>query len=218
MSLKGVVQAACPAGCAASEQEVWSFVRGDVDAELRETLLAGDLNLVRCPECSAIFYAEVPLVYMDSRAALVAFVFPESYRAEEGRWRLQMNEDYEKLRGVFGDALPIEDVPEIFFGMEPLREVLCADDALEDEVLVARHVAEGLGCRMRPVQRAYARTRGLPRVLPSRPWKPGEPFDREGTVAALRALLEANDRLENYRRWLAVVETEGVPPAAREEA
>lgn len=212
MSFKGAVRARCPKGCEESDYEVWSFVRGDQDEDLRESALAGDLNLVRCAECAQVFFPEAPFVYYDLRAELIAFVFPESYRGDEVRWRAKMREDYEQMRASMGEELKSMGEPLVLFGLSELGALLRADDDLEDEVQVARYAAEKLGYRMRPVLRGHARARGLPRMLPSKEWKEGAPFELAALVKALKALLKSNDKLSGYQGWLKELEKAGVPP------
>lgn len=209
MSFKGVVEAACP-GCKESEEiEVWSFVRGDMDPELRETLLVGELNLVICEHCGEPFLAEATVIYLDEDAGLLAFIFPEAYRGDEARWRSKMKEDFATLRSALPDLRLGE--PQILFGFEELRETLRADDAMADEVEVARFFEEKLGFAPLSVDRAFARARNLPWDLPL---GRGKPFTRENALEALRALLGANDKLEGYRRWIGYFESsKELPPA-----
>ncbi|MBI5243072.1 MAG: hypothetical protein HY922_05210 [Elusimicrobia bacterium] len=214
MSFRGAITARCPEGCEESDYEVWSFIRGDLDEPLRESLMAGDINIVRCPECGNVFRPEATVVYYDPRAEVMAFIFPESYRSDEARWRAKMHEDFEQIRGALEADGPISEEPLMFFGAEELGKILQADDDLEDEVRVARYVCEGLGYRMRPVLRSFARGRSLPRMLPSREWKEGEPFSLKETLKALRALLGKNNRLSGYKRWLSELESAKEPPPA----
>ena len=212
MSFKGAVTARCPKGCEESDFDVWSFIRGDIDDDLRLSLLAGDLNLVRCLQCGEVFRPEATVLYCDVRAGVFACVFPESYQQEEPRWRAKMHGDFEQMRSALGAEMPLDEEPLVFFGAEGLRRILQADDDLEDEVQVARYFCERLGYRMRPVLRSFARARNLPRMLPSREWKEGAPFSLEETVKALETLLKENDALEGYKRWLAELGTAKEPP------
>jgi len=211
MSIKGLADVRCPGGCENEPAEVWSFVRGDEDPELRETLLAGELNLLLCERCGRPFYAETVVVYLDEAARLLAFIFPESYRADEARWRGKMGEDFARLRAALPKAALEE--PRIIFGFEEIRRILADDDEMGDEVDVARFFCGKLGLDVRAVDRAFARARALPWELPS---GRGKPSSRENIMGALKALLKANDRLEGYRRWLEHFEAgQEVPPEPR---
>src|SRR5262245_21543253 len=118
MSFLGKVQARCPKGCEPWDAEIWSFVNGGKDEPLRETLLAGDLNLVVCPECSTMFYPEATVIYYDAPAEILAFVLPEAYKSEEPRWRAKMEEDYSQMKKILGDDGAASLEPKIYFGMD----------------------------------------------------------------------------------------------------
>jgi hypothetical protein len=210
MSIKGVVEVRCPKGCEAEEIEVWSFVRGDQDAELRETLLVGELNLVLCAKCGSAFYADATVIYLDEEAQLLAFIFPESYKADEARWRAKMAEDFSQLKAAM-PGLRLEE-PRLFFGFDEIRELLRVDDEMSDEVEVARAFMKQLGLASWTMDRAFARARRLPWDVPL---IKGKPFSRENALQGLKTLLKANDRLEAYRRLAELLEaaTEQ-PPAA----
>jgi hypothetical protein len=176
-----------------------------LDESLRESVLAGDFNLVRCPECEAVFYLETTIVYHDPPAGLTAFVFPESYAADEARWRGKMKEDHGRMTESLGLIL---GEPVLLFGLEALRDLLSGEDGLEDEVRVAGHFCSRLGLAMRPVDRAFARERKLPRLVP---FMPGKASAQSG-LAALGLLLEADSALEGYRRWEGELRARGLPP------
>lgn len=215
MAIKGMITAECPAGCEPVEAEVWSFVRGDVDEALRESLLAGDLNLLVCEDCGTVFMPKASVVYFDPEEDLLAFIFPESYRKEEARWREKMHVDFEEMKGVIGGSKPPSE-PIIYFGMEEAAQGMQAERDLEDEVRIAAALASELGLSIYPVDRSYARGRGLPRVLPCSAAPEGKDPTREDALKGLLVLLKANDRLAGFRRWLPHLgKVEGLPPRAR---
>ncbi len=215
MAIKGTVKAKCPAGCEPVEAEVWSFVRGDVDFALRESLLAGDLNLLTCEDCGKVFIPEASVVYFDPNAELLVFIFPESYREEEARWRKKMQTDYEQMKGVIGGGNPPGD-PILYFGMEEASRGMRAEEDLEDEVRVAAVLCSELDLSVYPVDRAYSRSRDLPRILPCSPAPGDRDLSREDALKGLMVLLKSNERLKGFRRWLSHLgESEGLPPRAR---
>ncbi|MFH2204246.1 MAG: CpXC domain-containing protein [Elusimicrobiota bacterium] len=218
MAIKGLVSAQCPGkGCESVEVEVWSYIRGDRDAALRESLLAGDLNFVRCETCGSMFSPEATVVYYDPSRMLLAFIFPESYRGEEERWRGKMSEDYSKMRSILGTEVLTAGEPLLFFGLAEASRQMNDEEDLEDEVKVAEYLCGELGLKVRSVERSYARLRDLPRILPyAPPAKSGEAA-REDVLAGLMRLLKANDRLAGFRRWLALLgESDVLPPVGRE--
>lgn len=196
MSFLGKVQARCPKGCQPRDVEIWSFINGGADSSLRESLLAGDLNLVSCEECGAIFYPEATVVYYDAAAKFLAFAFPESYRHEEALWRKKMEEDYTAMRQILPGTSPAAIEPQIYFGIDSLQRQLQAEEDLAAEVEIAKLLSRDMKLALYSVERSFARSRNLPWLLPCR-----RSASWASAMEGLRSLLKANDRLEGYRRW-----------------
>jgi hypothetical protein len=227
MSFLGKVQARCPNGCRPRDVEIWSFIDGGRDGSLRESLLAGDLNLVSCEECGKVFYPEATVIYYDAAAKMLAFVFPESYRSEETLWREKMREDYAQMKKILpgknpaapgaGDApgtagaehdLPAVLEPRIYFGIDPLRQQLQVEEDLEAEVEIAELLSRDMELTLYPVDRSFARSQDLPWLLPCR-----GPASPASAAEGLKSLLKANDRLAGYRRWQkALASLRTMPP------
>ncbi|MFH1724100.1 MAG: CpXC domain-containing protein [Elusimicrobiota bacterium] len=218
MSFRGAIEARCPNGCGPAMTEVWSFVRGDVDEALRDSLLAGELNLLLCERCGQPFYPETTVVYFDARTELVAFVFPESHRKDADRWRRKMREDFAEMRRVLATRMPLKAEPLSFFGFDEIRALLQAEDDLEDEVMVAEFLCRELELAAYQVDRTFARLRHLPRIMPyagAPPSARGRAFSRDAARSGLDALLKANGRLRAFRRWIEFLKTSTeAPPAA----
>ncbi len=213
MSFKGVIEARCPRGCESFETEIWSFIHGRRSPELRETAQAGELNLLLCPGCGAAFFAEAAYVYFEPEDGIIAFVFPESHRAEEPRWRGKMRDDFAALKKVMGEKMPIDIEPEVFFGPDGLAELLEARDRLAEEVEVMAAVAGGLGLALYRVPPVFSRRQGVPALLPH--IAGAQALTREGLIAGLERLLAANDRLTTYRGFLDSLRASpkaGLPP------
>src|ERR1700757_1522673 len=120
MSLKGRIEAKCPNGCEPFDAELYSFIRGDTDPDLRLALKARECNLLLCDECEKPFFPEEPYIYYEPRAELLAFGFPESFRPKEKFWREKMGADFEEMRKALGPAFPLTVEPVIFFGVDAL--------------------------------------------------------------------------------------------------
>lgn len=200
MSLKGQIQAQCPKSeCDSFDTEVWSFVRGDQDETLREAMLAGELNLLVCPECQGLFRADSTVVYCDPKSDLLAFVFPKSFEAEQDKWRAKMQEDFVQMRKMLSDDMPLKSEPLMYFGMEDFIAFLQEEQDIDDEVRIAQFMIPELGLLARPVNGAFARINKLPRILPA---VKKTAAARQAAIEGLKILLNANDRLGGYRRWL----------------
>lgn len=215
MSFKGTAEVQCPNGCQPFEVHVWSMIRLDKNPELRELLLAGELNLLVCRHCHRHFYYDQTVVIHDPRVELLAFVFPSYSRSESDRWKAKMDDDYAQLqKGLGPDALDYP--PRIFFGLEDLRELLEKEDDVADEVEIARHLARTLRLELYPVKASYARDHDMPMLLPC---LPAAPDTRTGILDGLARMLEENPYLVHYQRAMLELKekkpSESLPPAAR---
>src|SRR4051812_24462663 len=201
MSFKGQIEARCPKGCEPFTTEVWSFIRGDQSPELRDAILWRECNLILCETCSLAFFPENAYIYYEPPAELLAFVFPESYRAKEAFWRAKMHEDFVAVKQTLGKVISIDQEPEIFFGHEELAELLEKEDYRGEEREVMEALAGELGLSLYQVSPSFSRERGVPRSLPFLAGKKGAKADRAAVVAGLEKLLAANDRLREYQSY-----------------
>lgn len=209
MSFKATVDAKCPNDCESVETEVWSFVRGDKDENLRDRILVGELNMVLCEECHTHFSPDATLVYLDARVELLAFAFPKSYEKNADKWRSKMKEDYAQMREAFDEDLPNNLEPMCLFGLDALKELLIEEDSLEDEVLVAEHYCSELSLPVVKIGRGFARQRHLPRIVPV---KGKNEFSRDQAKLGVTALLKANDKLVAFKRWLEFCDSDEPDP------
>ncbi len=215
MAFKGLIEAVCPKGCEPFETEVWSFVRGDKDAELREILVAQELNLLLCPQCGTAFFPEAPVVYLDSAAELLAFVFPASYREREEYWRDKMGDDFAAMRQALGERALVDMEPRIFFGFEELSRLLEEDDYQGEEREVMEFIARDLGLSLYSVSPSYARNNRIPSSLPFVPGSAGATL--ASVAAGLEKLLGVNAHLESYGAFFEALRRgrhKKLPPSA----
>ena len=212
MSFQGAIEVQCPSGCEAFTAEVWSYIRGDDDSALRMAVLARECNLLLCSQCGIPFFPEASYVYAEPKFELLAFVFPESYREREGYWREKMAEDFRAMRSALGEKMPIDLVPDVFFGPEGLAELLEREDLRGAEQAVLEHYARDLGLELYRVGSRWTRERGLPRAWPYAGARP----TRDALIVGLEKALAANDRLSACARALEALRAPGatVPPSA----
>lgn len=211
MSFQGQVETQCPDGCEPFDTPIWSFVHGGNSPDLREAVKAAECNLLLCPSCSKPFHPIVPWIYYEPAAEILAFVFPETYRAEADKWRDKMNADFETMRGALGDALPVGFAPTVYFGQAELSEVLEGEDWRAEEREVMEHYARELGLNLYLVSRSHARDLAVPSVLPF----VGAKATRASVLAGIAKLIAANDRLAAWSDFAAKLEknpSAGLPP------
>ncbi len=215
MSFKGEVEAKCPNGCEPFSTEVWSFIRGDRDPELRERVMWRECNLIICPHCSAAFVPTAPYVYFEPKAELLAFVFPESFREREDFWRKKMSEDYLQMRQTLGEEMKVELEPQLFFGPEGLAKLLEDEDYRDEEREVMEMIARELGLSVYAISARFARERGVPSALPYAA-RQGQAVSKSDIVAGLEKLLASNDRLTGCQKALEALRDpkQELPPAS----
>ncbi|MBI3550986.1 MAG: hypothetical protein HY077_00585 [Elusimicrobia bacterium] len=214
MSLRGRIEAKCPKGCEPFDAELYSFIRGDTDPDLRLQVKARECNLLICDECEKPFFPEEPYIYFEPAAELLAFVFPESFRPNERYWREKMHADFEEMRKVLGAEFPLTVEPIIFFGVDGLAELLDFEDFRGEEREVMEWIAKDLGLSLYRVSPRYARDNDVPGSLPFSANGSRAAATRQGVIAGLEKLLAANDRLGAYRRYFDDLKSSkaGLPP------
>lgn len=215
MSFQGEIEARCPACSEPFETPVWSLVSGS-DETLRNQVKARECNLLLCPQCGEAFIPDVSWIYFEPEAELLAFVFPESWRPDEKKWREKMSADFSQMRKALGGRLAADVEPAVFFGQEGLGELLDKEDWRVDERDVMEVYAKELGLSVYKASPNWARAHGAPSEFP---YKGNGKPTRASLIAGMKALVEANDALTAWADFLAAYEKDEAaavpPPAAR---
>lgn len=207
-SIKGEGGAACPNGCEPFEAEYWTLVRGDKDAELKEALLGGELNLISCPSCGEFFYHDRDIVYFDPTKELLAFVSPKADKKNFDEIKKKMQKDFDFLRKNLAE-MNITYSPFYLAGMEELKSLLEYDDysSCQSEVIAASAAQQGF--KIVPLSPADARVKGYPLYLPVA----GDKYDSASVIKAAEALLAANPALTLLSALIKDLKSGKEPPA-----
>ncbi|MEI8217981.1 MAG: CpXC domain-containing protein [Elusimicrobiota bacterium] len=196
MSSRNLEQIECACG-EQFEAELWTSISVMEDPELKESLDAGEINVVCCPACSKIFYVEHFLLYHDSKNELLAFVYPPSFVDQKKQLTQKMNTDIDNaLVGLDADQ-KFSYRPILVFGLDALIEIIHADDQWEDELAILEFLSEELHFSVISLHPAQARRNDLPRLLPSVPVAGGN--RRASVLAGLELLLGHNELLSHFR-------------------
>src|SRR5438067_1125064 len=122
MSLTAIEEIRCPCG-EAFESELYQSVSAGDEPDLKDQILAGEFNMVRCPACSQLLYGERFVLYHDSAQELMAFIYPVGMQDKKAEIEKEMAQTYAKLRAEANPgALHYE--PNLLFGMDRLCEML----------------------------------------------------------------------------------------------
>lgn len=188
-----VTCAACGEPFAAA---LWSSINVREHPALQEEILAGQLNVVDCPRCGRIVYAERFVLYHDPDAELMAFVYPKDYEADADKWRGKTAEDFAVAQASMQEKERLPYRPLTLFGLDALVALIQEEQEKVDQGDILEALAPSLPLEFRRLRRSLARAHGLPAALPLSKDREKNADDRlrEG----LKVLLEANDRLKVY--------------------
>ena len=195
MAISNKQEITCPCGYA-FEAELLSAISVSENPELKEALLAGEINLVECPHCGEMFYAENFILYHDRANELIAFVYPLSFQNHAARCNETMQKDFKTAVAAFGEDEKINYEPLLIFGIEDLVLMLKNEQDIEDEEMILTHTAKKLGLETVSIAASLARKIGLPKVFPV--LKNKKEFSAESIIPALKIFVESNDNLTNY--------------------
>lgn len=101
------------------DADVFRSVNVTRQPTLKDKVLSGRFNQVRCPSCGKEHEAEVPFLYHDEDAGRMIWVYPRSSadRSEAIREKIR------KSRAIIDSVLPAAD-PDLVFGLDDLRRLL----------------------------------------------------------------------------------------------
>jgi hypothetical protein len=186
-SIKSSGHAECPNGCEPFEAEFWTLVGADEDESLKQALLGGELNLVRCPECGKFFYHDRNIIYFDPPAQLLAFVAPNADKKDFGKVKAKMQADFKLLKENLS-SLDIDYTPFYLCGLEELKAMLEYEAKVSEQSEVIAAFAAQLGFKIAPLRRADARVKGWPFYIPVA----GADYNKEAALKASKEVLTQN--------------------------
>lgn len=185
-SLQNEAAAHCPNGCEAFDVTYWSLVRGDENDDLKNSILGGELNLVRCPECGTYFHHDGEIIYFDASTELLIFVFSPKDKTRQQELTEKIEHDYQIIKNSLLKQLHLDYPPFCLFGLEELQHLLHQEEKqiAESEVIAAASASQGFEvARLKP---SYARSHHFPLYVPAPMTKNSTANDY--AVAAARVL------------------------------
>ncbi|MCB4790559.1 MAG: CpXC domain-containing protein [Elusimicrobia bacterium] len=205
MSLSKLEEVKCPCG-EVFEAELWNSIEVAKDPDLKEQLLGGEINIVCCPECHQIFYAEHFILYLDTQNEIIAFVYPLSFSKRRDYWKSKMEKDFEKVMDQFVPEDRLDYKPELLFGLDSLVNLIHENDQASDEAAVLFYSAESLGLSLIELRPCLARLNGMPRTIPLLKSKNDD--IRSEALQGLARLLKHNDRLTCYKKFYDQIQSD----------
>jgi len=129
----------CPHCSFSYNAPVFSIVDVGATPELKQLLLAGQLNASQCPSCRNVNYLATPLLYHDPEHEFLAVFMPTQLNMTE----MQRQQAIGDLSKTLIDALPPEErrgymlSPQQFLSMESLAEKILGLDGITPEMIEA---------------------------------------------------------------------------------
>src|SRR5712691_7309796 len=127
MSFQSPAEIRCPCG-EAFETELYESVSAGDDPDLKDMILAGEFNMVKCPSCFNMLYGERFVLYHDAPLELMAFVHPLGREPQKEQLKTEMQNSFARLQAGLEKKLPYE--PCLLFGLDRLCEILVREEEI----------------------------------------------------------------------------------------
>ncbi|MDR0617679.1 MAG: CpXC domain-containing protein [Endomicrobium sp.] len=182
MTISNLEEIKCPKSHTFQTQLLSAISVSD-NYELKEALIAGEINLVTCPECGQMFYAECFILYHDSQNELISFVYPRSFQEQATQCVAKMKKEFKLALENFNDKNKITYEPVLLFG-------------IEDEEAILIHLASNLKLNIVKITPSIARKLAIPKLMPF--YKNSQDFSEKSLLSGLEDLIKHNPNLEHY--------------------
>jgi hypothetical protein len=199
MTISNIEEIKCPNGHI-FEAELLSALSVSDNPELKEALIAGEINLVSCPRCGEMFYAECFILYHDSKNEIIAFVYPLSFQNQVAQCKMKMRKEFALALENFEEKQKITYEPFLLFGVEDLLALLRSEQDIEDEESILKYIAPKLSLDTLKITPSLARKLGIPKILPVP--KGQKKFEAKLLISGLKSLIKYNANLEHYVEFL----------------
>ena len=206
-SIKGEGSVNCPHCEESFDAEFWTLIRGDVDQELKDSLIGGELNLVSCPSCGNFFYHERTIIYFDPTIELLAFVWGGREEDFENH-KAQMKKDFELLKNNL-TSLNIDYQPFYLKSLAELKAMIEYEDFTRTQSEVIATLAAENNFKVVALKPSVARVSGFPFYAPI--YK--EEYTLNNFTKAATELLKQNSALNMLKVMLDEVKKTSKLPA-----
>jgi hypothetical protein len=195
MTISNIEKIKCPQGHL-FEASLLSAISVADNPELKEALIAGEINLVSCHVCGEMFFAECFILYHDSENELIAFVYPLSFQEQAAQCKAKMKKEFELALANFEDRGKINYEPILLFGIEDLVLLLRSEQNIEDEESILKYIAPKLSLKIVKIPPNISRRLGIPKLLPIP--KGMKELDVKVLTESLQSIIKYNPNLLHY--------------------
>ncbi|MEW6042533.1 MAG: CpXC domain-containing protein [Elusimicrobiota bacterium] len=198
MSLTRFHQLVCSCG-ETLNVELISSINAAQDPNLKESILSGELNLIKCGNCFRLFYADSFVLYIDLPQEIIAFIYPAADESKKDELNKKTEIEFMSMCSSLTDEEKINIEPMVFFGMDKFSDFLKAENDMEDEIEVMRFICSQNKISTKTICKSRARKSKLPFILPKLKSKKNEKADqREEIIAGLNEVLKICPELTAY--------------------
>lgn len=183
------------------ETELWKAVSVSDDPELKDLIMSGQFNVVKCPKCKRMFYWEQFFVYQDIQNEFIAYVYPKQYETQAARYRHSMLEEFKKVAENMKEVIKIDFDPLLYFGIEDLISTIKNEDYIKDEIDVLSFVAKRIELDLIRIKPSKARNLCIVNTIPKNKKSAGD--IKKDIVSGLELLLKYHPNLSEYEKLLA---------------
>jgi len=146
--------------------ELVNSINAEQTPQLKEKLLAGELNLTVCPKCHKLLYVEQFILYIELNKELIVFIYPKDYENDSEKWEKIMNQDFQKVQQDLKEEDKIKFSPIIIFGLEKLVELLNFEELQEEETEIVKYICQQYNLKTIELSCTQARKEHIPRIIP----------------------------------------------------
>ena len=209
MSVITMQEITCPCG-EVFEVEIYQSVSVRSNPELKELILAGEFNLVQCPnpQCKKVIFAEKFLLYHDVDQELLAFVYPREMENKLSEIQDSVSQQYKSLREELVGEDRLQYQPFLLFGLDRLCDLIHLEEERADEAAIVSALCETLSLPYKTLKNDYARRKNLPAIAPLGLEMQSENLLRQRVLEGLEIILETNDHLVCYKIFLTQVQSD----------
>lgn len=200
MSAFNEIDITCPVCGEEFQGMVWTAVHAKEDPALKDILLGGELNLLMCPKCSHVAYQDSFVLYQDSAAELIAYIYPPAQRLDEEFLRKTMLLNFHEAQKLYEAKDKKDYEPILIFGLATFVEMMHEEESRAEQSQIAEAICKEKGIPYFVLRPSEARRLATTRVCP------GVKGDSASVLKGIRDLLAINPALDFYRKLAVSLE------------
>jgi CpXC protein len=124
----------CPQCGRDQDVELYESINVQTAPELKQKLLANELNAVTCVQCKLTFRVDKPLLYNDPERRLMIYLVPMA-EADYEEGERQFTDSLHRLNHLLPDTVPAPEVALVFDRSELVERIFLSDAGLNPRII-----------------------------------------------------------------------------------